>query len=184
MNKATIMAGALALAATPADAQENPPNLFDSKGAYNMHVACPLWEVPLNEDPDRLLICMQALAISLQAVEWENSKLRERLDRLEELQQAIGVDLSRLYNWSHCHGGQTECAALRDREWSMEPKYPDITVYLTGQDANAFNVLGLVKRELKRAGVDQAEIDEFMTEARQGTTTTCCRPSYVGSRSE
>jgi hypothetical protein len=32
---------------------------------------------------------------------------------------------------------------------TLQPKYPDITVHLTGKNGNAFNVLGLVKRELK-----------------------------------
>jgi hypothetical protein len=45
------------------------------------------------------------------------------------------------------------------------PKYPDITVPLTGTDGNAFAVLGKVSRALRQAGVSQAERDAFTQEA-------------------
>ena len=44
------------------------------------------------------------------------------------------------------------------------PKYPDITVPLTGTDGNAFAVLGKVSRALRQAGVSQAERDAFTQE--------------------
>lgn len=50
----------------------------------------------------------------------------------------------------------------------MKPKYPNIIVNLIGQDGNAFLILGLVKKELKRAKIPSDEIDEFMTEATRG----------------
>lgn len=50
----------------------------------------------------------------------------------------------------------------------MQPKYPDIVVELTGQDGNAFNVLGLVNRALREDGVPKEERDQFMREATAG----------------
>jgi alkylhydroperoxidase family enzyme len=47
----------------------------------------------------------------------------------------------------------------------MTPKYPDVTVQLSGEDGNAFMVLGLCQRAAKRAGLSEAEISEFMKEA-------------------
>jgi hypothetical protein len=41
----------------------------------------------------------------------------------------------------------------------MDIRHPEIRVELIGQNGNAFAVMGAVKREMKRAGVDQAEID-------------------------
>ena len=48
------------------------------------------------------------------------------------------------------------------------PKYPEITVKLVGEDGNAYNVLGLVLRALKRAGLPQAELAAFTAEATAG----------------
>lgn len=57
------------------------------------------------------------------------------------------------------------------------PKYPNVKVRLTGQDSNAFMLLGLVTSALKRAGVAPEEIKRFNHEARQGDydhlLTTC-----------
>jgi hypothetical protein len=47
------------------------------------------------------------------------------------------------------------------------PKY-DIDVQLTGKDGNAFSILGRVSGALKKAGIKQAEIDEFIEEATSG----------------
>ena len=33
----------------------------------------------------------------------------------------------------------------------MAPKYPNVKVQLTGQNGNAFNIIGRVTRELRRA---------------------------------
>jgi len=46
-----------------------------------------------------------------------------------------------------------------------DPKFPNVKVQLTGGDGNAFAVLGKVRKALKRAGVDRAQIDEFTAEA-------------------
>lgn len=45
-----------------------------------------------------------------------------------------------------------------------EPKY-DIDVNLIGQNGNAFVILGLVSKALRRAGASPAEIEEFQKEA-------------------
>ena len=39
---------------------------------------------------------------------------------------------------------------------------------LIGADGNAFNLLGLARRDAKRAGWPQAKIDEFFQEATSG----------------
>ena len=44
----------------------------------------------------------------------------------------------------------------------------DITVKLTGQDGNAFFVLGKAKAALRQGGVPLAEINAFMDEATSG----------------
>ena len=50
----------------------------------------------------------------------------------------------------------------------MTPKYPDITVELIGTDGNAYNILGIVKKALKRAGISEQEASEFYAEATSG----------------
>ena len=49
-----------------------------------------------------------------------------------------------------------------------EPKYPNITVRLIGEDGNAFFILGRVTSALKRAGVAQEDIKAFTAEAMSG----------------
>ena len=50
----------------------------------------------------------------------------------------------------------------------MEPKHPDITVKLIGEDGNAFAILGACCRAMRRARLPQAEVDAFMAEATAG----------------
>ena len=50
----------------------------------------------------------------------------------------------------------------------MDTKYPDIHVQLSGQDGNAFNLMGIVNRALRKADVPQKEIDQFQAEATAG----------------
>ena len=45
------------------------------------------------------------------------------------------------------------------------PKYPDITVELVGKDGNAFNILGICIRAMKRAHLSESEIEAFTQEA-------------------
>ena len=45
------------------------------------------------------------------------------------------------------------------------PKYPEITVELVGKDGNAFNILGICRRAMKRAHLSESEIEAFTQEA-------------------
>ena len=47
-------------------------------------------------------------------------------------------------------------------------RYPEIHVQLTGNDGNAFAVLGQIRAALRHAGVEQSEITAFMQEATDG----------------
>lgn len=49
-----------------------------------------------------------------------------------------------------------------------EPKYPDVEVQLSGEDGNAFMMIGKTRRALKRHGVSDEEIEQFSTEATSG----------------
>ena len=48
------------------------------------------------------------------------------------------------------------------------PKYPNITVELVGQNGNAFNILGICLRAMRRAGLSKEEQDAFQAEATSG----------------
>ena len=52
----------------------------------------------------------------------------------------------------------------------MTPRYPDITVKLVGEDGNTYAIMGMgrVTRALRRHGIEDAEIDQFLTECRSG----------------
>jgi len=54
---------------------------------------------------------------------------------------------------------------LRENEG---PKYPDIDVQLTGNDGNAFAIMGAVGQALRRAGVSKEEIEEYNKESMSG----------------
>jgi hypothetical protein len=47
-------------------------------------------------------------------------------------------------------------------------KYPDITVQLTGEDGNAFSIMGRVTKALREGKVPKEEIDLFRTECNSG----------------
>lgn len=49
-----------------------------------------------------------------------------------------------------------------------EPKYSDVEVQLSGEDGNAFMMIGKTRRALKRHGVSDEEIEQFSTEATSG----------------
>ena len=49
-----------------------------------------------------------------------------------------------------------------------QPRYPDICVQLSGEDGNAFAILGRTAAALRAAGVPQGEIDAFFAEATSG----------------
>jgi hypothetical protein len=44
-------------------------------------------------------------------------------------------------------------------------KYPNIEVQLTGEDGNAFAIMGAVRRALRRAGVSDEEIAEYTAQS-------------------
>lgn len=50
----------------------------------------------------------------------------------------------------------------------MDVKYPDIKVRLSGEDGNAFAIIGRVRRALKKAKVPSTEIEAFSSEAMSG----------------
>jgi hypothetical protein len=50
----------------------------------------------------------------------------------------------------------------------MQPKYPNVEVELCGQDSNAFMILGLVQKAMRRAKVPAAEIEKWREEATAG----------------
>ncbi|MGY6634207.1 MAG: hypothetical protein ACXIU8_10750 [Alkalilacustris sp.] len=50
----------------------------------------------------------------------------------------------------------------------MTPKHPEITVTLTGQDGNAFAILGRCRAAARDAGLSEDEIASFMDEAMAG----------------
>jgi len=50
---------------------------------------------------------------------------------------------------------------------NLDAKYPDIEVELTGQDGNAFAIIGAVSRALKRNG-HADEVPTFTAEAMSG----------------
>lgn len=50
----------------------------------------------------------------------------------------------------------------------MTPRYPNVTVQLTGNDGNAFAILGAVGKALRKAGAPKADQDAFMAEAMGG----------------
>jgi len=46
--------------------------------------------------------------------------------------------------------------------------YPEVTVKLTGEDGNAFYILGKVRKALTNAGVDKQGVDLFTNQAMSG----------------
>jgi hypothetical protein len=48
------------------------------------------------------------------------------------------------------------------------PKYPNITVKLTGTDGNALALIGKVKDKMRRSGVESENIKLFVEEALSG----------------
>ena len=45
------------------------------------------------------------------------------------------------------------------------PKYPDVTVKLSGEDGNAFSIISRVSRGMKRAGISERKIAKFREKA-------------------
>lgn len=61
----------------------------------------------------------------------------------------------------------------------MSVRFPDVEVQLSGEDGNAFAILGRVSRGLRSGGATKSEIDEFMSEATssdyENLLATCMR---------
>lgn len=49
-----------------------------------------------------------------------------------------------------------------------EPKYPDVTVQLDGEDGNAFMIIGRCLKAAKKAGVPEDDLRRFREEAAAG----------------
>ena len=85
------------------------------------------------------------------------------------------------------HRAQRYCRLRREADargdagviWHGKPKYPEITVQLTGTDGNAFAVMGAVVKALRAAKITKEERDTFMQEATKGDynelLATCMR---------
>jgi len=50
----------------------------------------------------------------------------------------------------------------------MDVKHPEIEVTLVGEDGNAFNIMGLVSRALRRGGVPAEEVEQYQAECMSG----------------
>lgn len=50
----------------------------------------------------------------------------------------------------------------------FKPKHPKAHVQLTGEDGNAFFIIGRTASALRRAGVSSEEIEAFQAEAMSG----------------
>ena len=49
-----------------------------------------------------------------------------------------------------------------------QPKYPDIVVQLSGEDGNAFFIMGRVRKALRRANVSATEIEQYIQQSTSG----------------
>ena len=47
-------------------------------------------------------------------------------------------------------------------------KYPKVKVDMTTIDGNAFSIMGHTAKALRRGGVDEAEVKEYLAEAQSG----------------
>jgi hypothetical protein len=52
--------------------------------------------------------------------------------------------------------------------FGIDVRYPDVFVQLTGEDGNAFAIMGRVISALKDAGVSKEEIDEYLAQSKSG----------------
>ena len=51
---------------------------------------------------------------------------------------------------------------------TTEVKYPNVVVKLTGNDGNAFMIMGNVQKAMQKARISQDEIKEYVDEAMAG----------------
>lgn len=50
----------------------------------------------------------------------------------------------------------------------MKPKYPEIEVDLSGEDGNAFMIMGRVRKAMRQAGVPNGRIEQFTADCQSG----------------
>lgn len=50
----------------------------------------------------------------------------------------------------------------------MKVRYPEIEVALSGEDGNAFSIIGRTVKALKRGGVSEEDRERFQKEAQSG----------------
>ena len=50
----------------------------------------------------------------------------------------------------------------------MKPKYPKVKVKLTGEDGNAFAIMGKIIKALRNADVPEDEIEQYITDSQSG----------------
>jgi len=50
----------------------------------------------------------------------------------------------------------------------MTPKYPNVTVQLSGEDGNAIAIMAKVQRALKKAGATPQEISQYSMDSMSG----------------
>lgn len=50
----------------------------------------------------------------------------------------------------------------------MSVKYPEIEVQLSGNDGNAYAIMGAVQKALRRAEVPQHEIEQYLNQSMSG----------------
>lgn len=46
----------------------------------------------------------------------------------------------------------------------MQVKHPEVVVKLVGEDGNAYNLIGIVMKALRKAGIEKDEVNEFSEE--------------------
>tara|TARA_R110002126_G_scaffold14054_15_gene59823 strand:+ start:116 stop:349 length:234 start_codon:yes stop_codon:yes gene_type:complete len=56
----------------------------------------------------------------------------------------------------------------KDNNVSKGPRFPDITVQLSGTDGNAMMIIGAARRALKRGGADAEDVKLFTDEVTSG----------------
>ena len=59
----------------------------------------------------------------------------------------------------------------------MNVRFPQVKVKLTGEDGNAFAIVGRVIKAMKTAGVEQVFIDQYRAEAMKGNYDNLLRVS-------
>ena len=88
--------------------------------------------------------------------------------QLDEPVQVEGVGLVEDDLWSWDFLEPAPKTGRKAKVSNSDVKYPNIRVQLTGQDGNAFFILGCVKGAMRKGGVPQEEVDAYMKEATSG----------------